>query len=214
MFCINKKKLSNTQLEISIPQSVENLTLPSPELITYYKNLEERVLWLDTDVDDIFLEYGRYIIQWNREDKDLKIEDRKPIKLMFFSNGGDLSINNAMIDIIKMSKTPVYGYNMGMAASAGCFIYLACHKRYAMPNSVFLIHQGAGSFGGTYDIVVSSIMNYQREIEELGQFVLSQTNIPEDVFDDNFTTDWYVTAKQALEYGICHKIIEDIEDIV
>jgi ATP-dependent Clp protease protease subunit len=211
---MNKKKIATTTLDIVIPPSIENMALPNPELITYYKNLDERVLWLDTEVDDIFLEYGRYIIQWNREDKEIPISERKSIKLMFFSPGGDLSINNAMIDIIKMSRTKVIGINMGMAASAGCFIYLACHERLAMPNSTFLIHQGAGSFEGTYDIVISAVMNYQREIDELGTYILENTTIDKQTLDDNFATDWYVTAKDALGYGICHWIITSIDEIL
>jgi ATP-dependent Clp protease protease subunit len=211
---MNKKKLTNAQLEIQIPSSIENMQLPSPELITYYKNLDERILWLDTDVDDLFLEYGRYIIQWNREDKGLSAEERKPIKLMFFSNGGDLGINNAMIDIIKMSTTKIIGINMGIAASAGCFIYLACHERLAMPNSTFLIHQGAGEFQGTYDIVISAVMNYQREIEVLGEYILENTKIDKETFDANFATDWYIPAKDAVGYGICDRLITNLDEIL
>lgn len=211
---MNKKKLTTTQYQIQIPASVENMSLPSPELITYYKNLDERILWLDTDVDDLFLEYGRYIIQWNREDKGLPQESRKPIKLMFFSNGGDLDVNNSMVDIIKMSTTKIIGINMGIAASAGCFMYLACHERLAMPNSTFLIHQGAGEFQGTYDIVISAVMNYQREIEELGKYILENTKIDEETFNDNFATDWYITAKDAIGYGICDRLITSLDDII
>jgi len=210
----NKQNVTTTQLQIQIPEPIANLQLPSPELITYYKNLDERILWLDTEVDDIFLEYGRYIIQWNREDKNIIAEERKPIKLMFFSPGGDLSVNNAMIDIIMMSTTKIIGINMGMAASAGCFIYLACHERLAMPNSTFLIHQGAGNFEGTYDIVISAVMNYQREIEVLGKYILEHTTIDAETFEDNFATDWYITAKEALEYGICEKIITNLDEIL
>ena len=100
-----------------------------------------------------------------------------------------------------------------MAASAGCFIYLSCHERYTFPNAKFLIHQGAGAFEGTYDIVVSAIMNYQREIENLGKFVLSRTNIPEEVFLENFSTDWYLDANEALDYGLCSKIITNLNEI-
>ena len=49
---MNKKKLEATYLDIAIPESVENLQLPNASLITYYKNLEKRILWLDSEVDD------------------------------------------------------------------------------------------------------------------------------------------------------------------
>ena len=96
----------NNQLEITIPDKLENMQLPSPELLTFYKNLSERVLWLDSTVDDYFLEFSRKIIEWNRQDKGKSISDRKPIKLMIYSYGGDLDINNSLVDIIKLSNTP------------------------------------------------------------------------------------------------------------
>lgn len=139
------------EINIAIPSNIENMQLPSPELLTYYQNLENRTLWLDSDVDENWLEFSRKIIEWNREDKETVPEKRNPIKLMFFSYGGSLDVNNALIDTIKLSKTPVYGINIGQACSAGCFIYLACHKRLAFPNATFLIHQGGGDgFSGTY----------------------------------------------------------------
>ena len=45
------------EIRIAIPQEVQNLQLPSPELITFYRNLENRVLWLDSDVNDYWLEF-------------------------------------------------------------------------------------------------------------------------------------------------------------
>ena len=83
-------------MEIYIPESIEDLQLPAPELITFYKNLEHRTLWLDSEVDDFYLEYGRYIIEFNREDKGIPVEERQPIKLMIMSPGGLLYINNAL----------------------------------------------------------------------------------------------------------------------
>lgn len=84
----------NSEIQISIPKDVENLQLPSPELLTYYQNLSHRVLWLDSEVDDYWLEFSRKIIEWNREDKGIDTKDRKPIMLMFFSYGGSLDVNN------------------------------------------------------------------------------------------------------------------------
>lgn len=212
----NKKKVTTAYLDIAIPENVENMQLPSPELLTFYKNFEDRILWIDNEINDYSIEYAKYIIQWNRDDKlaGIKKEDRKPIKLLFFSPGGDLNINNMLVDTIALSETKVIGINCGMAASAVCFIYLSCHERLTLPNAQFLIHQGAGSFEGTYDIVVSAITNYQKEIENLGKFVLSRTNIPEDVFYENFITDWYIDANEAIKYGLCSKIITSLDEII
>ena len=210
---MNKKKAQTAILDIAIPQSIENLQLPDSSLITFYKNLEKRILWLDSAVDDYFLEYGKYILQWNQEDFGIPAEDRLPIRLLFFSPGGSLDINNAMIDIIKMSKTKVIGINMGIAQSAGAFIYLACHERYTMPKAGFLFHRGQGGFEGTYDEIISQVMEYQRQIEELEQYVLENTNIDEETFAENFGTEWFISADEAIKYGIAHKIVKNIDEI-
>ena len=213
---VNKKKATTAYIDIAIPENVENMQLPSPELLTFYKNFEDRILWIDNEINDYSIEYAKYIMQWNRDDKlaGIKKEDRKPIKLLFFSPGGDLNINNMLVDTIALSETKVIGINCGMAASAACFIYLSCHERLTLPNAQFLIHQGAGSFEGTYDIVVSAITNYQKEIENLGKFVLSRTNIPENVFYENFITDLYIDANEAIKYGLCSKIITSLDEII
>lgn len=203
--------------KIVIPQALENMTLPSPELVNFYTNLEKRILWLDSEVDDNWLEYSRFILNWNAEDKrnNIKIEDRMPIRLMFYSYGGDLDINNHIIDIVRMSKTPVWGVNVGLACSAACFIFLACHKRYAMPNSSFLIHQGGGEgFSGTYEQVVSLVIEYQRKIENLAKYLQSTTKIPEATLEERISTEWYITAQEAIEYGICDSIVTDLDDIL
>ena len=199
-------------MEILIPESAENLQLPAPELITFYKNLENRVIWLDSEVDELFLEYARYIIDFNRDDKDIPVEDREPVKLMIMSPGGSLAIQNLLVDVIKLSKTPVHGYNMGMADSAACFIFMACHKRFAMPKSSFLLHKGSTSnMSGTYDQVAAEMDEYKRLIGELATFILDNSKIPEETLVRNLGGEWYVTAKQAHEeYGFVDEIITDI----
>lgn len=208
---MNKRTLDHTIVDIAIPQSVENLQLPDASLVTYYKNLEKRILWLDTEVNDYFLEYGKYILQWNQEDIGKAPEDRVPIRLLFFSPGGNLDINNAMIDIIRYSNTKVIGINMGIAQSAGAFIYLACHERLTMPKAGFLFHRGSGGFQGTYDEVVCQVMEYQRQIEALEEYVLENTTIDEETLRENFGSEWFISADEAINYGIAHRIIQNID---
>lgn len=203
-------------MEILIPEKVENLQLPAPELITFYKNLENRVLWVDDEIDECSLEYGRYILDFNRDDRDVPVCVRKPIKLMIMSPGGSLSVNNALVDIIKMSKTPVYAYNMGEAASAACFIFMACHKRYAMPKSTFLLHKGSTTnMGGTYDQVAAEMDEYERLIEELSMFILKHSKISAEELLKNLGGEWYVTAEKAYQdYGFVDGIVESIDELL
>ena len=212
----NKKKLETAYLDIAIPQNAENLQLPDPSLLQFYKNYENRIIWIDDEITTMTLEYAKMIMQWNFDDKqnNIPIEERVPIKVVFFSPGGDLEVNNCLVDTIQLSTTPVIGINVGMAASSGCFIYLACHKRYTFPTAEFLIHKGAGQFAGTYNDVVAAILNYQRQIEELGKFVLSRTKIPEDIFYENFENDWYLSANEAVEYGVADGIIKSLDEIL
>ena len=150
------------------------------------------------------------------EDKqnNIPVDKRTKIKVVFFSPGGDLEVNNCLVDTIQLSTTPVVGINVGMAASSGCFIYLACHERYTFPTAEFLLHKGAGQFAGNYNDVVAAILNYQRQIEELGKFVLSRTKIPENIFYENFENDWYLSANEAVEYGVADGIIKSLDEIL
>lgn len=210
----SKKRADTSFFTIeSAASSADNLALPDPALVTYYKNLDNRTLWIDSEVDDVTLELEKFIMNWNREDFGKPVEERTPITLLFLSPGGDLEINNSLVDAITLSKTPIIGINCGMAASAACFIFLACHKRYTFPNATFLIHQGAGSFSGNYEDVVAAILNYQRQIEHLGDYILSRTSISREEFDENFSSDWYINAEEAVERGLCNKIINSMDEI-
>ena len=55
---------------LQIPQPLENMTLPNPELLTYYSDLDKRIFWLEDEVNEQTLEIIRKILEWNREDRD------------------------------------------------------------------------------------------------------------------------------------------------
>ena len=120
--------------EISIPNSA-NLQLADPSLLNFYNDLEERIYWLTGSIDNLTLDLVQYIIKWNREDKGIPIEERKPIRLIIFSDGGLIDVEESIVSFIRLSKTPVYGIDVGMVASAASLIYISCHKRYALPNA-------------------------------------------------------------------------------
>lgn len=189
---------------------IENVQLPTPELLTFYKDKERRCLWIDDEINNLSLEICRLIIQWNREDENQPISNRTPIKLFFFSPGGDLDVNYTIIDTIKMSKTPVYGINMGSCCSAAAYIYLACHKRFMLPHSYFLFHQGSSQMSGTYGEIVAAMEAYQSQVNELSSFMKERTNYTLDEITDNIVGEWYVRKDEAIEKGVCHQIVDDI----
>lgn len=195
---------------VSIPERA-NATIPDPSLLWYYEDLEDRVYQLVGEVDEGLLDFSRHVIRWNREDKGKPVEERKPIKLFFFSPGGSLDINYSVIDIIRLSKTPIIGVNMGVCCSAAAYIYLACHKRYMLPHSYFVFHQGSSQMSGTYGEVVAIMTDYQNQVAELSSFMEERTTYTSEEITDNIVTEWYVREEEALEKGVCHAVIEDIE---
>lgn len=208
-----KKNLELTN--IIIPKEAENLSLPLPELVQYYKNLERRVYWLDTDVDESTLELARLIMQWNYEDRGIPTEQRKRILIVDFSYGGMLEVCNSLIDIIKLSKTPVHCLSAGVSMSAGAFIYLACHKRYALKRTTFLLHSGScENMSGTAEQIQSSAENYKRQVNELKQYLVEDCGLDKSLVQRKLKQDWYLTATEALNLGLVDEIVTDIDDIL
>lgn len=201
-------------IEITIPNQLENLQLPSPELLSYYQDLGERIIWLDDEVNEYTLDIAKKIIDWNRADKKKPIEKRKPIKIMFFSPGGALDVNNTLIDIITLSETPVWGINMGRCCSAAAYIFLSCHKRFMLPKSYFLYHQGSGAFSGTYGEVCAQMEDYQASIGELMEFMLKHTKYTEEELTEKIVGEWYIYPAEAVAKGICDEVVTSISTLL
>ena len=108
--------------------------MPDETLLAFYHDLDERVFWINDEISSYTLNLAHYILKWNREDKDIPIGERKPIKLLIHSPGGSLDVLGVLYDLIRLSATPIIGINMGQAYSASAMILLACHKRYGLKN--------------------------------------------------------------------------------
>lgn len=199
---------------VVIPKSIENLNLPDPELVNFFEDLENRSFWIDDEVSTCLLEVIKYIIKWNYEDKDIPVEQRKPIKLFFFSPGGDLDINYSVIDTIKLSQTPVIGINVGQCASAAAYIYLSCHKKFMLPHAYFLFHQGSGTLTGTFGEICAQMEDYQKQVDELANFMVQHTKYREDEVAEKIVGEWYVRKDEALEKGVVDAIVTDLSMLV
>lgn len=197
-------------MNIIIPKAIENCQLPDPELRNYYVDLENRTFWLDEEVTPYLLELVKYIVRWNAEDGAKPVEKRKPIRIFFFSPGGDLDINYALIDTIKMSKTPIVGINIGQCASAAAYIFLSCHKRYMLPHAYFILHQGSGTLSGTFEQICAQMEDYQKQVEELASFVLEHTTYTEEAVAEKIVGEWYIRKDEALENGVVHDVVTDV----
>ena len=123
----------------------------------YLKDLKQRKLFIDDDIcQETIGEIVKHIMQFNKEDKGIKKEDRTPILLYITSNGGNVDDGFELIDIIKNSETPVYTINLGYQYSMAFLINLAGHKRFATKNAKFLMHDGSNF------LYSSSARNIQR----------------------------------------------------
>ena len=148
---------------------------------------------------------------WNRRDEEegLNIEERKPIKIYIDSCGGSLTDAFTIIDSIRMSKTPVITIATGCAYSAGFFIFISGHKRIAYPHASFLYHEGSATNGGTASQFRNFADFYDIQLAQLKQIVLDCTNIDEDEYNKHKKDDWWMTAEDAINYGIADEIAEE-----
>ena len=192
---------------------VPNLSLPDPNILDTYTMLKNRVYWLNRDITNQTLDLADKIIKWNRYDKskEIPIEERKPIRILFFSNGGSLEVEEVLTSIISISETPVYGIAIGFTASAATMIYLACHKRYALPNVRFMFHKGsANGINGSYMEIESFMQDYKKQIDSMVTFYKSHTTFPPEIIEQKLNTgDWYVNIDEAVENGVVDEVIKD-----
>ena len=204
----------NELMQIMIPQNLENMQLPSPELLTYYRNLEDRVIWIDYGVDETILEVSKLIMYFNKLDKDVPIEARKPIKLLLYSYGGDGQACFSLLDIIALSKTPVWTINMGVAMSAGLLILLAGHKRFCLKNSTALAHSGSGGTSGSYESTEAQMKDYKHFVQTMRDYIIERTKIDSKLMNKKKSQEWYIYASEQVEFGIVDKVIDDIDEIM
>ena len=201
-------------MKIMIPQNLENMQLPSPELLTYYRNLEDRVIWIDYGVDETILEVSKLIMYFNKIDKGVRIEERKPIKLLLYSYGGDGQACFSLLDMIALSKTPVWCVNMGVAMSAGLLILLAGHKRFCLKNSTALAHSGSGGTSGSFEQTEAQMKDYKRFVDTMRNYIIERTNIDTKTFNKYKSKEWYLYSEDQTKFGVVDKIIDDIDEIL
>lgn len=198
-------------------EEVEEVVLQCPAQIIEYNvcnSLQNRVIWIDDEIGKQFVEMEKTIINWNLADAGLPQQERQPIYIFFYSAGGDLYVSNSFISVIKSSKTPVYGVNIGQCCSGACYIFMACAKRYALKNTTFLIHKSSDlMFSGTHDQVVTNYNRYLKEMDDLYQFVKENSAIPDEVLSQKFDTDWFFNEKEALTLGVCDCIVDSLDDV-
>lgn len=201
-------------MQIMLPENLETMQLPAPESVLFYHNRDNRTFWIDYDIDVSVLDIAKWIIQINREDAGIPVEQRKPIRLLIFSYGGDGAACFSLLDTIAMSKTPVYTYNMGIAMSAGFLILLAGHKRFCTLRSTALAHSGSGGTSGSYESTEAQMKDYKHFVQAMRDYIIERTNIDTKLMNKKKSQEWYIYAEEQVQLGICDKIINSIDDIL
>ena len=137
-------------------------------------------------------------------------DSEKDISLYINSPGGSVTAGLAIYDTIKYIKCDVSTICMGVAASMGAFLLSAGTKgkRLALPNSTIMIHQpSGGAQGQATDMRIHTewILDVKKK---LNQMLAEATGQPLEVIERDTERDNFMTAQQALEYGLIDKIIE------
>lgn len=200
-------------LDIVIPPEAD-VKLPDPSLLAYYNDKQERAIWIDSDIDDCTYEITKQIYEYNRQDKDIPVESRKPIRIYINSFGGDLYQCFALISAIGASKTPVYTINTGVAMSAGMIILLSGHKRFAVKYSIAMCHSGSGSVGGDFEQTQSAMDNYKKMVDTMKTYILERTKIDSKTLSRKWTKDWYMFSEEQVSLGVVDEIVENISEVV
>ena len=182
---------------------------------TYRKDYNERIIYINFDLSvDTITDYSRLILDYNRQDKGLAKEDRKPIKVYIFSYGGDVDAALHFVDICRLSKTPIYTYNMGVAMSGGFYILLAGEKRFALQNSTALLHQGSAQTAGDAEKVKAFAKQYSKLLKIMFDYTIERTHISKELLNKKKSTEWYMLAEEQLQFGVVDKIIDDIDEVL
>ena len=196
-----------------IADSLCSLDKTSPSTLLRDKNLADRIIWLDLEIGIESYEYAKQIVRWNYEDRDIQLEDRRPIRLYIFNFGGSEDVCNMIMDVIKASKTPVYGYNMGVCASAAFWIFIVCHKRYMMKDATVLIHDGTVRVEGTGHKAIDSMKEYEKSLKKMFGKIIANTRISEETLENKFKDEWNISSEECLDYGICDIIVNSLDDL-
>ncbi|MCY1277583.1 ATP-dependent Clp protease proteolytic subunit [compost metagenome] len=139
----------------------------------------------------------------------------EPIQVFVNSPGGHVESGDMIFDAIRFISPKVIMVGSGSVASAGALIYVAADKenRYSLPNTRFLLHQPSGGMQGP----ASNLDIYRREIvrmkDRLDEIFAQATGKTAEQISADTQRDLWLSAKEAVEYGLVNKIIVSEKEI-
>ena len=171
----------------------------------YSRLLRDRIIFLGSEVND---QVANSIVA-----QLLFLETENPnaeISLYINSPGGSVTAGMAIYDTMKYIKCPIRTVCIGMAASMGAFLLMAGTKgkRLALPNSEIMIHQPSGGASGMATDVSIRVEWLLRTKKKMNQMMSQMTNQPLEVIAKDVERDYYMSAQEALAYGIVDEIYQ------
>ena len=188
-----------------IPYVVEQTSRGERSYDIFSRLLNDRIILLNEDVNSASA--GVVVAQL------LYLEGQDPekdISLYINSPGGVITDGMAIYDTMQYIKCDVSTICIGMAASMGAFLLAAGAKgkRFALPNSEIMIHQPSGGAQGQATDISIHANHILRVKDKLNQILSERTGQPLEVVKRDTERDNFMTAQEALEYGLIDKVIE------
>lgn len=172
------------------------------------EDLRDRLFYLDTEVDDTLLHtVTMQILKINGMDYGIPPEDRHPIVLIVSSGGGSVFDGVGLMDAIINSATPVIGVCVSYAMSMAFSIFSVCHARFAMPNSIFLYHDGYETYSNTATKTADLAAFTPRLDKRINKMIAQRSKFTVKKLEKIAPHDNYWFADEMVEMGIVDGII-------
>ncbi|MBR6614492.1 MAG: ATP-dependent Clp endopeptidase proteolytic subunit ClpP [Lachnospiraceae bacterium] len=187
-----------------VPYVLESTSRGERTYDIYSRLLKDRIIFLGEEVNDVTASLVVAQLLF------LESEDpNKDIHLYINSPGGSVTAGMAIYDTMNYIKCDVCTTCIGMAASMGAFLLSggAKGKRYALPNAEIMIHQPSGGAQGQatdINIVAEHILKTKHKLNSI---MAANTGQPIEVIERDTERDNYMSAQEALDYGIIDKVI-------
>jgi len=187
-----------------VPVVVEQTSRGERSYDIYSRLLNDRIIFLSDEVNDVTASLVvAQLLYLEAQDPD------KDIHLYINSPGGSISAGMAIYDTMNYIKCDVSTICVGMAASMGAFLLSsgAKGKRYALPNAEVMIHQPLGGMQGQASDIKIHADHILRIRAKLNNILAEQTGKPLKTIEKDTERDNFMTAEEALEYGLVDKVI-------
>ena len=187
-----------------VPMVVEQTSRGERSYDIYSRLLKDRIILLGDEVNNMTANaIVAQLLFLEAEDPE------KDIYLYINSPGGSVTAGMAIYDTMNYIKPDVSTVCLGMAASMGAFLLAAGAKgkRFALPNSEIMIHQPSGGARGQATEIEIAAKNILRTRERLNNILANNTGKPVEQVAIDTERDNFMTAEEALEYGLVDKVI-------